>query len=385
MPVKPEIEARFEELKSIRQYLHSCPEVGLETVNTAAFVKKQLDGLGIGYEDIGVNSLLAKVEGTAPGVTVAFRADMDGLETCEETGLPYASQTCGRMHACGHDGHTATLLAFAGYLAQHRDFKGTVLLLFQSGEEGYGGALEVIKDGLFEKYSIDYMFGMHNWPPYGENQMIVHKGTAMASEDRFDLVIRGKSGHASVPHACNEPFAAVADFIKNAQSIVARRISAHDKGVISITQVHGGSACNIIPDEVTIRGNVRTTDPRVQALIEESLAQLAQGLEVTYGVKAAFTYHRKHPPVINSTPDMAIAAAARVVGQENVLTEELPAMGSEDYAFYMQKTKGCFVWIGNGTDSALIHNSKYDFNDKIILLGASLFAELLDEVLSAQP
>ncbi|MFV0420839.1 M20 metallopeptidase family protein [Oleidesulfovibrio sp.] len=382
MPVKPEIEARFEELKNIRQYLHTCPEVGLETVQTVAFVKKQLDALGIGYEDIGVNSLLAKIEGKGKGKTVAFRCDMDALQTTEETGLPYQSVVEGCMHGCGHDGHTTTMLAFAGYLANHRDFNGTVLLLFQSGEEGYGGALEVINDGLFEKYSIDYMFGMHNWPPYGEHQVIVHKGTAMASEDRFDLILRGKSGHASVPHGCIEPFAAVADFIKGAQSVIARKVSAHDKAVISITQVHGGSAYNIIPDEVVIKGNVRTTDPKVQDVIEESLGHLVAGLETIYGVTATFTYHRKHPPVINTTPELVIAAAERVVGKENVLTEELPAMGSEDYAFYMQKTRGCFVWIGNGSDSPLLHNSKYDFNDNVTVLGASLFAELLDEALS---
>ncbi|UZP66763.1 amidohydrolase [Desulfovibrio mangrovi] len=381
MPVKPEIAACFDELKSMRQHLHSCPEIGLETVRTVAFVKEQLDRYGIGYEDIGVNSLLAKVEGRGPGKTVAFRADMDALETTEETGLPYQSATKGRMHACGHDGHTATMLAFARYLADHRDLDGTVLLLFQSGEEGFGGALEVVKDGLFDKYRIDCMFGMHNWPGYAENQIVVHHGTAMASEDRFDLVIRGRSGHASVPHACVEPFAAVADFIKGAQSVIARRISAHDKAVISITQVHGGSAYNIIPDEVVVRGNVRTTCAAVQDRIEESLGQLAAGLEAIYGVTATFAYHRKHPPLVNSMPELAVAAATRVVGRENVLTEELPAMGSEDYAFFMQNTKGCFVWIGNGVDSPVIHNSKYDFNDQVILTGASLFAELLEEVM----
>lgn len=381
MPVKPEIAACFDELKSMRQHLHSCPEIGLETVKTVAFVKEQLNRYGIGYEDIGVNSLLAKVEGRGPGKTVAFRADMDALETTEETGLPYQSAIKGRMHACGHDGHTVTMLAFARYLADHRDFDGTVLLLFQSGEEGFGGALEVVKDGLFEKYRIDCMFGMHNWPGYAENQIVVHHGTAMASEDRFDLVIRGRSGHASVPHACVEPFAAVADFIKGAQSVIARRISAHDKAVISITQVHGGSAYNIIPDEVVVRGNVRTTCSAVQDRIEESLGQLAAGLEAIYGVTAALAYHRKHPPLVNSMPELAVAAAARVVGRDNVLTEELPAMGSEDYAFFMQKTKGCFVWVGNGADSPVIHNSKYDFNDQVILTGASLFAELLEEVM----
>lgn len=381
MILKPEIEVYFEELKSIRQHLHSCPEVGLETSETVAFIKGKLDEFGVGYEDIGVNSLLAKIEGRGAGKTVAFRSDMDALETVEETGLPYQSTVKGRMHACGHDGHTTTMLAFARYLAEHGEFEGTVLLLFQSGEEGYGGALKVIEDNLFEKYSIDYMFGLHNWPGYAEDQVVVHFGACMASEDRFDLVIRGKSGHASVPHLCVEPFAAVADFIKGAQTIIPRRISAHDKAVISITQVHGGSAYNVIPDEVIIRGNVRTTDDDVQDLIEESLGKLADGIAEMYQVETLFTYNRKHPVLMNSTPELAVNAAARVVGKENVLTQELPAMGSEDYAFYMQKTKGCFVWVGNGVDSPVIHNSKYDFNDTAILVGSSVFVELLNEVM----
>ncbi|WP_290922357.1 amidohydrolase [Halodesulfovibrio sp.] len=381
MILKPEIEVYFEELKSIRQHLHSCPEVGLETSETVAFIKGKLDEFGVGYEDIGVNSLLAKIEGRGAGKTVAFRSDMDALETVEETGLPYQSTVKGRMHACGHDGHTTTMLAFARYLAEHGEFEGTVLLLFQSGEEGYGGALKVIEDNLFEKYSIDYMFGLHNWPGYAEDQVVVHFGACMASEDRFDLVIRGKSGHASVPHLCVEPFAAVADFVKGAQTIIPRRISAHDKAVISITQVHGGSAYNVIPDEVIIRGNVRTTDDDVQDLIEESLGKLADGIAEMYQVETLFTYNRKHPVLMNSTPELAVNAAARVVGKENVLTQELPAMGSEDYAFYMQKTKGCFVWVGNGVDSPVIHNSKYDFNDTAILVGSSVFVELLNEVM----
>ncbi len=381
MNLKPEIEACFEALKSIRRHLHAHPEIGLETVETAAFVKEKLDSFGIGYEDIGVNSLLAKIEGRGPGKTVAFRADMDGLETAEETGLPYHSQVEGRMHACGHDGHTAIMLAFARYLSDHRGFDGTVLLLFQSGEEGFGGALEVIEDGLFEKHDIDFMFGLHNWPGYAVNQIVVHPGACMASEDRFDLVIRGRSGHASVPHLCVEPFAAVADFIKGAQTVIPRKVSAHDKAVISITQVHGGSAYNIIPDEVVIRGNVRTTDAHVQDLIEESLGKLADGIAAMYGVSTSFAYHRKHPVLRNSTPEPAMKAAARVVGEENVLTGELPAMGSEDYAFFMQRTKGCFVWVGNGEDSPVIHNSKYDFNDQAILVGASFFVEILEKVM----
>jgi hippurate hydrolase len=381
MPLHPEIEARFDELKAIRQYLHTCPEIGTDTKETCDYIKARLDECGVDYEDIGENSVLAKVEGCAAGKTVAFRCDMDALEMQEETGLPYASKTDGKMHACGHDGHTTTLLAFAGYLANHRDFDGTVLLLFQSGEEGFGGAKKVIEDGLFEKYSIDYMFGYHNWPAHGEDKVVIHMGAAMASEDRFTVRVTGRSGHASVPHGCIEPFAAVADIIKGAQSIIARKVDAHEKAVISITQVHGGSAFNIIPDDVLICGNVRTCDDAVQDLVEQSIGEVVEGVAKMYGVTTELTYTRKHPVLTNSTPELAVAAAERVVGKDNVCTDVLPAMGSEDFAFYLQKTKGSFLWVGNGVDSPVLHNSKYDFNDHGMLIAASVFIELLEEVL----
>ncbi|UIJ38247.1 amidohydrolase [Desulfobaculum bizertense] len=381
MPLHPHVVKRFDELKAIRTHLHTCPEIGTETAGTVAFITSKLDEYGLSYEAIGENSVLAKVDGKAPGKTVAFRGDMDGLVTQEETGLPYASQTDGRMHACGHDGHTTTMLALAQYLSTYRDFDGTILLLFQSGEEGYGGAKKVIEDGLFEKYPIDLMFGYHNWPGEDPDKIIVHQGPCMASEDRFDIKVTGRSGHASMPHGCIEPFAAVADMIKAAQTIIPRKVSAHDKAVISITQVHGGSAYNIIPDDVMIRGNVRTVDGGVQDCIESSLATVVDGVAKTYGVEAEFTYYRKHPVLMNSTPELAIAAAERVVGKENVLTNVLPAMGSEDYAFFMEHTKGCFVWVGNGENSPLLHNSKYDFNDEAMLTAASLFIELIHDVM----
>ncbi|WP_022663320.1 amidohydrolase [Paucidesulfovibrio longus] len=381
MPLNAEIASWIADMKAVRHRLHTNPEVGTGTVGTVAFVKEQLRSYGVGFEDIGENSLLARIEGRGPGKTVALRGDMDALETQEETGLPYQSAVKGRAHACGHDGHTATLLAVARHLAGHRDFDGAVLLLFQSGEEGYDGALKVIEDGLFEKHDIDFIFGLHNWPGYATDQVVVHFGAAMASEDRFEILVRGKSGHASMPHGCVEPFAAVADIVKSAQSIVGRKVSAHDKAVVSITQVHGGSADNIIPDEVVIHGNVRTCDGAVQDLIEESLGRVAEGVARMYGVEATLTYRRKHPVLVNTMPEPARAAAAAVVGEDNVLTGELPVMGSEDFAFYLRHVPGCFLWVGNGKDSALLHNSKYDFNDEVILVGASVFVELVRQVL----
>ncbi|SDK91078.1 hippurate hydrolase [Maridesulfovibrio ferrireducens] len=381
MGLNPDVTALLDEFKAIRHQIHKNPEIGLETVETLALVKSKLDDYGISYENIGVNSLVAKIDGREGDTTVAFRVDMDALEMSEENGFAYKSQVEGRMHACGHDGHCTSLLALAAYLSKNRDFNGTVLLLFQSGEEGYEGALRVIEDSFFDKYKVDYLFGYHAWPGLASGKIAVHKGACMASEDRFEIMVTGKSGHASMPHVCNEPFAAVADIIKGLQTIVGRKIPSHERGVVSITQVHGGSLRNGIPDNVMVQGNVRTCNESVQDLIEESIAQTVAGAAAIYGVKAELDYVRKHPVLVNSVPEIAIKAAQKAVGAENVVTDMESSMAAEDYAFYMKHTKGCYVWIGNGVDSPPLHNSKFDFNDEILAVAASFFIEVIEELL----
>ncbi|WP_291326356.1 amidohydrolase [Desulfovibrio sp. UCD-KL4C] len=381
MALNANVVALLDEFKDIRHQIHQHPEVGLETAQTAALVKSKLDEYGISYENIGVNSLVAKITGKEGDTTVAFRVDMDGLEMSEENDFAYKSQVEGRMHACGHDGHCTSLIALAAYLSKNRDFNGTVLLLFQSGEEGYEGALRVIEDSFFDKYKVDYIFGFHAWPGLASGKIAVHNGACMASEDRFEVMVTGKSGHASMPHVCNEPFAAVADIIKGLQTIVGRKVPSHERGVVSITQVHGGSLRNGIPDNVMVQGNVRTCNEDVQDLIEESIAQTVAGASAIYGVKGVLDYVRKHPVLINSTPNVAIKAAEKVVGSENVVTDLESSMAAEDFAFFMKHTKGCYVWIGNGVDSPPLHNSKFDFNDEILPIAASFFIEVINELL----
>ena len=381
MALNANVVALLDEFKDIRHQIHQHPEVGLETVQTAALVKSKLDEYGISYENIGVNSLVAKITGKEGDTTVAFRVDMDGLEMSEENDFAYKSQVEGRMHACGHDGHCTSLIALAAYLSKNRDFNGTVLLLFQSGEEGYEGALRVIEDSFFDKYKVDYMFGFHAWPGLASGKIAVHNGACMASEDRFEVMVTGKSGHASMPHVCNEPFAAVADIIKGLQTIVGRKVPSHERGVVSITQVHGGSLRNGIPDNVMVQGNVRTCNEDVQDLIEESIAQTVAGASAIYGVKGVLDYVRKHPVLVNSTPEVARKAAEKAVGAENVVTDLESSMAAEDFAFFMKHTKGCYVWIGNGVDSPPLHNSKFDFNDEILPIAASFFIEVINELL----
>ncbi|WP_421902651.1 amidohydrolase [Maridesulfovibrio sp.] len=381
MALNSEVLALLDEMKEIRRNIHRNPEVGLDTVETAKMIKSKLDEYGIPYSDCGVNSVVAEVKGGDGDTTVAFRVDFDALEMDEENDFAHKSQVEGRMHACGHDGHCTSLIALAAYLSKHRDFNGTVLLLFQSGEEGYEGALRVIEDGFFDKYKVDYMFGFHNWPGLETGKIAVHNGACMASEDRFEIHVTGKSGHASMPHVSNEPFAAVADIIKGLQSIIVRKVPSHERGVISITQVHGGSMRNGIPDRVMVQGNVRTCNEEVQDLIEESIGQVAKGAAIMYGVEAELDYVRKHPVLVNSVPEIGLKAAEKVVGADNVVTDMESSMAAEDYAFFMKHTKGCYVWIGNGSDSAALHNSKYDFNDKILPVAASFFIAVIDELL----
>lgn len=382
MDLHTDFTALVEEYQKVRHQIHQFPEVGLNTVRTVNLVKSKLDECNIPYEDIGVNSLVATIHKGSGDKTVAFRVDMDALDMSEENDFAHKSKEEGKMHACGHDGHCASLLAFAAYLSQHGEFNGTVLLLFQSGEEGYEGALRVIEDGLFDKYKIDYMFGYHVWPGLECGKIAVHNGACMASEDRFEITVTGKSGHASLPHVCNEPFAAVADIIKGLQSIIVRKVPSHERGVVSITQVHGGSLRNGIPDQVLVQGNVRTCNGEVQDLIEASIGQVADGAAVMYGVKTELDYVRKHPVLVNSTADISVKAAEKAVGTDHVVTDMESSMAAEDYAFFMQYTQGCYVWIGNGTDSQPLHNSKFDYNEKALPVAVKYFLATVDELLS---
>lgn len=375
----PDLQALIDECVELRHHLHSHPEVGLDVVNTLALVKKKLDEFGIDYKPCGVNSLVATIEGTSSGKTIAFRVDMDALPMQEETDLAYKSLIDGKMHACGHDGHCVSLLAFAGYLARNRDFNGTVLLLFQSGEEGYEGALKVIESGFFETHSIDAMFGYHAMPGVETGKIVVHRGACMSSEDRFEITVTGASGHASTPHLCNEPYAAVADIIKGMQSIIVRKVPSHERGVISVTQVHGGSLPNGIPDTVLVQGNVRTNNGAVQDMIEENIGRVAEGAGVMYDLTTRLDYVRKHPVLVNTEYESTIRAAIKAVGEDNVITDMESSMAAEDFAFFMEHVPGCYVWIGNGTDSPPLHSSRFNYDDTILPVVVKFFASVVKE------
>lgn len=382
MDTKEFFEDNLEKYIEIRKYLHSRPELGTGTVETAGFVKSKLDELSIKNQAIGENSIVAEIMGKGEGKTILLRGDMDALKLCEENNFPHKSVNSDLMHACGHDGHTTMLLATADYLSRNNDFNGRVLLLFQSGEEGFDGAKKIIADGLFEKFEIDLAYGLHNWPGFETGKIVVKDGAIMASEDRFYIKLKGRGGHASAPSGCVEPFAGAADIIKACQTILIRKIPTDERAVVSITKVQGGSADNIIPDSVDITGNVRATNSKVQDIIEAAVNDIVDGVCKTYGLEADFVYNRKHPVLVNTEIAPALKAAVNFAGEENLITETASIMGSEDFALFLEKVKGAMIWVGNGVDSKLLHNTAYDFNDEIIPVGTGFFVSLVKEVLA---
>jgi hippurate hydrolase len=294
------------------------------------------------------------------------------------------------MHGCGHDGHVAMLLAAAQHLSRHRDFDGTIYLIFQPAEEGGGGAREMIRDGLFTRFPMQAVFGMHNWPGMAEGQMAVSPGPVMASSNEFKITVRGKGGHAAMPHLVLDPVPVAAQIIMGLQTIVSRNLKPVDAGVISVTMVHGGEATNVVPDCVELEGTVRTFSVAVLDMIEQRMQQVIDGICASHGVKHAFVFERNYPPTINAAPEAALARAVmqRLVGASKVLDQE-PTMGAEDFAYMLEEKPGAYCFIANGEGDhraighgggpCMLHNPSYDFNDRLIPLGATFWVELAKE------
>ncbi|MEO6984737.1 MAG: M20 aminoacylase family protein [Paralcaligenes sp.] len=378
------------EISAVRRDLHAHPELAYEEVRTADVVAQKLESWGIPiHRGMGTTGVVGTIHGqTQNGHAIGLRADMDALPMQELNTFDHASKNEGKMHACGHDGHTAMLLAAARYLAEHRDFAGTIHVIFQPAEEGFSGAKKMIDDGLFVKCPMDAVFGMHNWPGMAVGTFGVIPGPVMGSSNTFEITLEGKGAHAAMPHLGTDPVMAAVQLALSLQTIISRDLDPLEPAVLSVTQIHSGSADNVIPNFATMRGTVRTFSDKALDLIEKRMTEITHLGSQAMNCKAEFVFHRKYPATINHPKETALCAQVlkAMVGEQGVKESIRPSMGSEDFAFMLQEKPGCYVWIGNGDGDhrnpghglgpCTLHNGSYDFNDELIPLGASYWVQL---------
>jgi len=376
------------ELTAFRRDLHAHPELGFEERRTAARVVTALRAAGVDeiHEGIGKTGVVGVIHGAqrASGRQIGLRADMDALPMGEENDFAWRSTTRGLMHGCGHDGHTTMLVGAARYLAETRRFDGSAVLIFQPGEEGFAGAKAMIDDGLFERFPVESVYAMHNWPQLPAGHIGVNPGPMMAAADRIEIVVHGKGGHGAHPYLAVDPVLVAAHIITAAQSLVSRNVSPIDSAVVSLCSMQAGDpgAYSVIPREARLVGTCRSFRPEVQDMLEDRLSRLVDSVAVAFGATASLHYRRSYPATINSPPHAEFAAdtAAALVGEDKVLRVLPPSMGAEDFAFMLQVKPGAYLRLGQG-GGCFLHNTRYDFNDEVLPLGAALFASLVERSL----
>ena len=367
-----------------RHHIHAHPETAFEETNTTKFIIEKLKSFGINelYTEFAPTGVVGIIKGNKDGRWIALRSDIDALDIIEENKIAYCSTIPGKMHACGHDGHTATLLGTAKYLSEHRDFAGTVVVIFQPAEENEGGARVMVENGLFERFPIEAVYGIHNQPNMQLNHFYVTHGPMMASYDVFEIKITGVGAHAAAPHLSKDTILTATQIVNGLQSIVSRNVDPLSSLVVSVTQIHSGDTWNVIPQQAVIRGTVRTFDAQVQDMAENRIKQIATGIASTFEAKAEVDYQRRYPATINHAKqaEIAIKAAQNVVGETNVIIDPTPSMGAEDFAFMLKKIPGAYVWLGAG-QGANLHNPAYNFNDEVLTTGVEYFIEIVKQEL----
>ena len=377
-------------IAAIRRDIHAHPELCFQEVRTADVVAKQLTDWGIPiHRGMGTTGVVGIVKAGTSSRGIGLRADMDALPMQEFNTFEHASKNAGKMHACGHDGHTAMLLAAAQHFAKNRNFDGTVYLIFQPAEEGGGGAREMIKDGLFEKFPMEAVFGMHNWPGPQMGKFAVSAGPVMASSNEFKITIRGKGAHAALPYLGLDPVPVACQMVQAFQTIISRNKKPIDAGVISVTMIHTGEATNVIPDSCELQGTVRTFTVEVLDLIEKRMREISEHTCAAFGVTCEFEFERNYPPTINAAHEAAFCRKVMqsIVGNDNVEDQE-PTMGAEDFAYMLLAKPGAYCFIangegghrdmGHGAGPCMLHNPSYDFNDELIPLGATYWVQLAE-------
>ena len=382
MPVINRIADFADDMTAWRRHLHAHPELRFACHDTATFVVEKLREFGVDevHEGIATSGVVALIEGSGPGPTIGLRADMDALPMEEVTGLDYASTMPGKMHACGHDGHTTMLLGAARYLAETRNFAGRVALIFQPAEENGGGAGVMVEEGVLERFDIQEIYALHNAPGTPVGAFYTTPGPIMAAVDTFDIHIKGRGGHGAMPHETAAPIVAAVGIVNAIQTIVSRNNYAADDLVVSVTQIHTGSADNIVPELAYINGTVRTFDRAVQGMVMARLEAIVQGQAAAYGVEADLTYEVGYPATVNDPGRTAFAAEVAREVSADVVDDAGPEMGAEDFAYMLEKRPGAYLFVGNG-ETAGLHHPAYDFDDTAAPAGASFFARLVERAL----
>ncbi len=383
-------------LTALRRDIHAHPELCFEELRTADLVARQLTAWGIEvHRGLGKTGVVGVIRNGNSQRAIGLRADMDALPIQEFNTFAHASTHPGKMHACGHDGHVAMLLGAAQHLAKHRDFDGTVVLIFQPAEEGGGGAREMVRDGLFERFPVDAVFGVHNWPGLRVGQFALSAGPVMASSNEFKITIHGKGSHAALPHNGIDPVPIACQMVQAFQTIITRNKKPVDAGVISVTMIHTGEATNVVPDRCELQGTVRTFTLEVLDLIEQRMRAIAEHTCAAFDARCEFEFSRNYPPTVNHSSETAFLqqVVADVVGVDNVVPQE-PTMGAEDFSYMLMEKPGCYAFIGNGDGAhremghgggpCMLHNPSYDFNDELLPLGATMWVRLVQSWLSCQ-
>jgi hippurate hydrolase len=384
MPVINRIAGYAEQMTAWRRWLHRNPELAFDCHRTAAFVVERLREFGVDeiHDGIATSGIVAIVNGRGAGPTVGLRADMDALPILETSGVGHSSEVDGRMHACGHDGHTAMLLGAAKYLAETRNFRGRVALIFQPAEEDGGGGSVMVREGIMDRFDIAEVYALHNAPNFEEGRFYTAPGPIMAAVDEFEVTVRGRGGHAAMPHETADPLVAAVAIVQAFQTIVSRNHRPTDDLVVSVTQIHAGTANNVIPADVVFSGTVRTFSDEVQGMVLRRMEDIISGIATAHGCVAQIDYQRLYPPTINDPYRAAFAAevAAEIVGVERVDPAAGREMGAEDFSFMLEARPGAYLFLGQGP-GPVCHHPAYDFNDSIAPIGASFFARLVERAL----
>jgi len=374
-----------------RHHLHKHPELSFKEVMTSDYIASVLESHNIEmHRGLAVTGIVATIHGTKKGKAIGLRADMDALPIQEKNEFSHKSVHDGKMHACGHDGHSTMLLGAAVYLKENNDFAGTVHFIFQPAEEGGGGGRVMVEEGIFEMFPCDAVYGMHNWPGLAEGKFAVHDTAVMAANETLKITIKGKGGHAAMPDQCIDPIVIGAQVITAIQSIVSRSVAPLDSAVVSVTMVDAGFVSNVIPNEMNLTGSLRYFKSEVGDKVKERIKSIAQGICESMGANVEFSSEPNYPATVNTPKHAKLCANAAdlVVGGDNVLRNEMPSMGSEDFSFLLNALEGAYIWIGNGLvpeDSpeggCMLHNTRYDFNDEILPIGSSYWVELVRSIL----